>query len=1797
MPGTGHSHRYKGSISNRNTKSAFQVLAPWNAKKNGEKNQVAVSTGGDNLNFKLMGAKMMSNYHKDGDNFILDCSLTVLGNKIVDGSAIIHGNVEIDGTLEVKEKATFEKDVDICGNLRVWGKVTDLSDVDICGNLNANTGTFQGKLTNLDIHDGSGAGGIVTKYLTVTDNAYINTGDILHLVDVCDNILTLGNHNAATEEEVRGIVAKYIHANTDSSNVAFFGMDPSFNGGLVDDIHGQFVFILDVSENIGTIPADQIGGTLGRAAFGTLDICGSYLYGGGGAGTGYPTEGVQDQSNCQMHLVGKTIIACQTPAGGTCSSAQLDISGGIDVVGPSRLTDLSGALIDISGGNIDISGGDVNGILIHTEPAAAATTLGDIKIHSHQDVILIAEEDINICGGVGQDINIGGGVEVILINGAIVDISGSTVDISGSTVDISGGTTTIDAGGTLSIGPVGTSIAIGNPTATVDISGSTVGIDGHTRVDICGNTACLKMDALGATLMSTSTVVIGGGAPTVDISGQTVNINVGETHGLPLRQIKLTDGSGAYIDMSGGKIDISGDHVTLTGGPTSISLKSQTINIGEAGGTVDIKGTVQIDAGHIVIKDISATNIDVSGALTVNGGTIDMSGTNTAVGFQALKLNTTGSNNTATGYQALQDNTGNNNVGVGFRALYKNTTGHGNTAVGENTIGSPLGGVDMTGSDNVAMGAAALYQITDGSYNVATGSLAMYSNQGSANVAVGYRALNQNLDGSKNTALGHEAGLGQSISGHLQISNTINIGYDTSCNASNTACIGNVDISCVYLGSTSGLAKLDCSGIVSSGDAIINTLTVGLGGGNNATNTAIGHEALQTNITGTKNVAIGTGALQTNIGGSFNVATGYQALFLNTGSSNVATGREALQNNTIGNYNVATGSQTLNKNTSGNYNVATGYQALQDNSGGSGNTAIGYQALQDNSGVYNTAIGYIAGNGQTDISNTISVGYDTSCNASNTACIGNVDISCVYLGSINGNAKLDCSGIVSSGLVETTDISCGSIYADGVPGTSGQVLSSTGTGIEWVEGTTVGSHWNVDSDGIHNTSGENVGIGKDSSNNVALDVSGNMAINGTINTLTVGLGGGNNATNTAIGDSALGKSSVLSNPYNTAIGYHALFNNTIGSNNVAIGSDALGDNIDGGYNVAIGSNALQANIDGQYNVATGYQALSTNDASFNTAVGYQALTSNTNGGYNVAMGSYALKLNTNGGYNVAMGGYALSSTTGSENVAIGYGAGGASAAPNDASYNTAIGSNALFKNTGNNNVATGAQALYDNSGGSNNVATGYRALYSNIDGSNNTAIGYIAGKGQTDISNTINIGYDTSCNARDTACIGNADISCVYLGSINGNAKLDCSGIVSSGDAIINTLTVGLGGGNNATNTATGNHALFSNSSGTNNTAIGYQALNLNTTGNYNVAIGFGALVTNVDASANVAIGFDALRTCTSSGNTATGYQAMLANTDGVLNVANGYQAMLGNLSGNGNTAIGYQALKDNTTGFKNVALGHGAGNNQESSISKNTINIGYDTSCNARDTACIGNADISCVYLGSINGNAKLDCSGIVSSGLVETTDISCSSIYATKIGTISDDLDLDAKNLSLTTTETALISGNHGVTIEAINLNGVDIVSATSVKLSDGSGAHINMSDGNIDISGSGIVCSGVVIGSQGITLDGSSNIQVPSSTINFNTVTYNGNCGRFDISGTIPSGSSVTQTLTNSAIKATSIVFVSVIPNAYFGVPVADTYIADIHDGYVNITLKNTTGSSYTSVPGQQEHIQFMIINPST
>ena len=124
-------------------------------------------------------------------------------------------------------------------------------------------------------------------------------------------------------------------------------------------------------------------------------------------------------------------------------------------------------------------------------------------------------------------------------------------------------------------------------------------------------------------------------------------------------------------------------------------------------------------------------------------------------------------------------------------------------------------------------------------------------------------------------------------------------------------------------------------------------------------------------------------------------------------------------------------------------------------------------------------------------------------------------------------------------------------------------------------------------------------------------------------------------------------------------------------------------------------------------------------------------------------------------------------------------------------------------------------------------------------------------------------------------------------------------------------------------NTATGSGALLSNLTGTFNTADGAFALLSNTTGGDNTANGVQALALNTTGSENTANGSNALYSnTTGSANTATGFAALFANTAGVSNTATGYLALRNNTTGNENTANGSYALIRNTTGGFNTATG-----------------------------------------------------------------------------------------------------------------------------------------------------------------------------------------------------------------------------------------------------------------------------------
>jgi trimeric autotransporter adhesin len=150
---------------------------------------------------------------------------------------------------------------------------------------------------------------------------------------------------------------------------------------------------------------------------------------------------------------------------------------------------------------------------------------------------------------------------------------------------------------------------------------------------------------------------------------------------------------------------------------------------------------------------------------------------------------------------------------------------------------------------------------------------------------------------------------------------------------------------------------------------------------------------------------------------------------------------------------------------------------------------------------------------------------------------------------------------------------------------------------------------------------------------------------------------------------------------------------------------------------------------------------------------------------------------------------------------------------------------------------------------------------------------------------------------------------------------LACFRLLPRAQAVVPAPDGGYPGGN----TAEGQAALFSRTTGGFNAAVGFVSLRADTTGSFNTAIGAGTLLAN-NADENTATGVGALLSTTTGGfNTATGAFALFDNTEGTFNCAFGWQAMLSNINGGSNTAIGNSTLQNNLTGFSNTAIGGGA--------------------------------------------------------------------------------------------------------------------------------------------------------------------------------------------------------------------------------------------------------------------------------
>ena len=229
--------------------------------------------------------------------------------------------------------------------------------------------------------------------------------------------------------------------------------------------------------------------------------------------------------------------------------------------------------------------------------------------------------------------------------------------------------------------------------------------------------------------------------------------------------------------------------------------------------------------------------------------------------------------------------------------------------------------------------------------------------------------------------------------------------------------------------STAGVAQIvaEGAGTGASGNRIeIDGLRIGKGGGDVATNTALGASALNSNTTGGFNSAVGNSALSNNT----------------TGGSNSAVGRVALGFNTTGSSNSAVGRAALYSNTTGSSNSAVGFDAGRYIADGTTSNAI------TTNSVYLGADTKALASNQT---NQIVIGYNAIGLGSNTAVLGNDSIVTtalkgdVGIGTTSPASKLTVTG----GDIEVTDSASGIILKspDGtryrITVTNGGALSST----------------------------------------------------------------------------------------------------------------------------------------------------------------------------------------------------------------------------------------------------------------------------------------------------------------------------------------------------------------------------------------------------------------------------------------------------------------------------------------------------------------------------------------------------------------------------------------------------------------------------------------------------------------------------------------------------------------------------------------------------------------------------------
>jgi hypothetical protein len=328
--------------------------------------------------------------------------------------------------------------------------------------------------------------------------------------------------------------------------------------------------------------------------------------------------------------------------------------------------------------------------------------------------------------------------------------------------------------------------------------------------------------------------------------------------------LKVAGGAGIAGALNVGTTATITGATTISSTTASTSTTTGALKVGGGAGIVGntyIGGTISIAGGSPGAGKV-LTSTDTSGIaswatlsavpytgatgavnlgsydLTVNGLTVGVGknniSTNTALGYQTLNAVPSGGGgyNTAIGYQALLNNTsGTGNVALGNNSLAANTTGSDNTAIGYAALNTLNNGASSSG--NVAVGSVALGNGQYLTYNTAVGNGALaYANGVSGtpstnNTALGFNSLNKNTTGNNNIAIGSKA-----LFNITTASNNTAIGVDAGSYFSNVSNSNITGTNGVYLGYKA----------LPSADGLTNEIVIGANSnGSGANTTSIGN--------------------------------------------------------------------------------------------------------------------------------------------------------------------------------------------------------------------------------------------------------------------------------------------------------------------------------------------------------------------------------------------------------------------------------------------------------------------------------------------------------------------------------------------------------------------------------------------------------------------------------------------------------------------------------------------------------------------------------------------------------------------------------------------------------------------------------------------------------------------------------------------------------------------------------------------------------------------------------------------